>query len=138
MPESFVKAMALLKSACAEVNCRLGLLPEKQANAIAQATAEIVDGKHVKEAFPVSIFQTGSGTSTNMNMNEVVSTLGTRIAGEKVHPNDHVNCSQSSNDTVPSSMHVAFCLESHRRLLPAMKASRRVLCIAFNLIGPES
>ena len=77
---SFVKAMALLKSACASANSSLGLLPAKQAKAIEAATAEISQGKHIEGAFPVSIFQTGSGTSTNMNMNEVVSTLATRIA----------------------------------------------------------
>src|SRR5690606_12714765 len=97
------------------------LLPDDVARAIEGAALEAAEGRHL-EQFPVDVFQTGSGTSSNMNANEVIATLATRALGRRVHPNDHVNMSQSSNDVVPSAIHVSAALELTGRLLPALKA----------------
>jgi len=119
MPAEFVRAVGLVKWAAAGANHELGLLPQRIAAAIREAAAAIADGEHY-EQFPVDVFQTGSGTSTNMNANEVIATLATRIAGETVHPNDHVNMGQSSNDVIPTAIHLSAALELHRDLLPAL------------------
>ena len=100
-----LKALAQVKAAAAKVNADLGVVDAAKAEAIRAAAAEIVAGEHL-DHFPIDVFQTGSGTSSNMNMNEVLATLAGR-AGVEVHPNDHVNASQSSNDTFPTSIHVA-------------------------------
>jgi fumarate hydratase class II len=113
-----VRALALVKAAAAEVNGELGVLDPGRAAAIAAAAREVADGQH-RDHFPVDVFQTGSGTSSNMNMNEVLASLAT-AAGTEVHPNDHVNASQSSNDTFPTSIHVAAALAVTDDLLPAL------------------
>src|SRR5712671_3300452 len=108
----FIAAMGLIKSACAEVNNRLGLLDEKKKSLLQQAAQEVIDGK-LDAQFVIDIFQTGSGTSTNMNANEVIASRANEIATgrrggkEPVHPNDHVNMEQSSNDVIPTAMHVS-------------------------------
>ncbi|HEB58718.1 MAG TPA: class II fumarate hydratase [Gammaproteobacteria bacterium] len=119
LPAPLIHALGRIKSACATVNWVLGLLDESQANAIIKAADEVTDGKHDAH-FPVDVFQTGSGTSSNMNANEVIAHLASGYAGETVHPNDHVNMGQSSNDVFPSAIHVAACLEINQQLLPAL------------------
>jgi fumarate hydratase class II len=113
-----VVAIAQVKAAAAKVNAELGVINQEQADAIRTAAAEIVDGKHL-DHFPIDVFQTGSGTSSNMNMNEVLASLAKR-AGVDVHPNDHVNASQSSNDTFPTSIHVAATSATTQQLIPAL------------------
>jgi fumarate hydratase class II len=113
-----VKALAQVKAAAAKVNADLGVISAEQAQAIRDAAAQIVDGRHL-DHFPIDVFQTGSGTSSNMNMNEVLASLAAR-AGTDVHPNDHVNASQSSNDTFPTSIHVAATSATTHQLLPAL------------------
>lgn len=115
---ALVHALGHVKAAAALANGELGVLGEEQARAIATAAAAVAAGEH-DDAFPVDVFQTGSGTSSNMNANEVVATLADR-AGTEVHPNDHVNASQSSNDTFPTAIHVAATLAVARDLLPAL------------------
>jgi fumarate hydratase, class II len=126
MPRAFVRALALIKHAAAGANLELGDLPHAMAAAIQQASLEVAAGRFDDE-FPVDVFQTGSGTSSNMNANEVIATLAARILGKPVHPNDQVNMSQSSNDVVPTAIHVAAALVLEERLLPALKRLREVL-----------
>jgi fumarate hydratase, class II len=115
-----IRAVGLIKKAAARVNQELGLLDERRAELIQQAAQEVADG-HWDEHFPIDIFQTGSGTSTNMNANEVIATRAAQIAGERlVHPNDHVNICQSSNDVIPASIHLSAYLLIQESLLPAM------------------
>jgi fumarate hydratase class II len=123
MPAEFIQAMALIKAAAAEANGALGLLPEAQAKAISGAANAIAAGE-CAEQFPVDVFQTGSGTSSNMNLNEVIAALVKRQAKLIVHPNNHVNLGQSSNDVVPSSSLLASALLLNRLLLPALKQLR--------------
>ena len=118
LEDEHVKAMAQVKAAAAKVNADLGVITAEQAEAIRTAAAEIVAGKHL-DHFPLDVFQTGSGTSSNMNMNEVLASLAAR-AGVEVHPNDHVNASQSSNDTFPTSIHVAATSATTKQLIPAL------------------
>ncbi len=113
-----IRAMAAVKAAAAKVNAELGVISSRQADAIRAAAAEIVEGRHLDQ-FPIDVFQTGSGTSSNMNMNEVLASLVQR-AGVDVHPNDHVNASQSSNDTFPTSIHVAAATATVQQLVPAL------------------
>jgi fumarate hydratase class II len=113
-----VKAMARVKAAAATANEQLDVLTSEQAKAIREAAASIIEGEHLGE-FPIDVFQTGSGTSSNMNMNEVLATLATR-AGTELHPNDQVNASQSSNDTFPTSIHVAAAVATTGDLVPAL------------------
>lgn len=120
MPRSFIRAMGLIKAACAAVNRDLGLLEPEPAEAIEEASMEVAEGRHDVH-FPVDVFQTGSGTSTNMNANEVIATLASRVCGKPVHPNDHVNMSQSSNDVIPTCIHVSACLEIVEELLPSLE-----------------
>ncbi|HEX5430434.1 MAG TPA: class II fumarate hydratase [Bryobacteraceae bacterium] len=126
MPREFLRALAIVKSAAARANAQLGLLPEALASALQQASEEVLEGRHDAE-FIVDIFQTGSGTSTNMNINEVIATLAGRIANTRIHPNDHVNLSQSSNDVFPTALHVAAAESVHQRLIPAMDALHSAL-----------
>ncbi len=116
---SLVRGLALLKRAAALENAGLGVLDEEVAQAVAGVAEEVAAGRWDDE-FPVDVFQTGSGTSTNMNMNEVLATLATERLGRKVHPNDHVNASQSSNDMFPSAIHVAATTEIAGSLVPAL------------------
>jgi len=119
MPRSFIRALGLVKGACAAANWRLELLDEKIGAAIQEAAEAVADGQYDKH-FPIDVFQTGSGTSTNMNANEVIAHLASDQSGETVHPNDHVNMSQSSNDVIPTTIHVSACLEIEEQLLPAL------------------
>jgi len=124
-PRTFIRALGLIKAAAARVNLDLGLLDAKKAGAIERAALAVAEGEH-DDQFPIDIFQTGSGTSTNMNANEVIATLASR-AGQKVHPNDDVNMCQSSNDVIPTAVHVAAALEMKDNLLPALEHLRKTL-----------
>ncbi|MBX6750315.1 MAG: class II fumarate hydratase [Micromonosporaceae bacterium] len=114
-----IRALATIKAAAAEVNAELGVISAELAAAIRAAAQEIIDGNHDNQ-FPIDTFQTGSGTSSNMNANEVIATLASRASGLTVHPNDHVNASQSSNDVFPSSIHLAATEAVMRDLIPAL------------------
>jgi fumarate hydratase, class II len=120
LERAHVEALARVKAAAARVNGELGVLDPETAAAIAAAADEVATGAHDAH-FPVDVFQTGSGTSSNMNANEVIATLATRALGRDVHPNDHVNASQSSNDVFPTSIHVAVATAVTRDLLPALQ-----------------
>ncbi|MGV9710598.1 class II fumarate hydratase [Gordonia sp. NPDC003424] len=120
-----IRAMGLLKAACAQVNKDLGLLDADKADAIIAAATEIADGQH-DDQFPIDVFQTGSGTSSNMNANEVIASIA-KNNGVEVHPNDHVNMSQSSNDTFPTATHVAATEAAVTDLIPALDHLRLVL-----------
>ena len=120
LPGAFISALARLKGAAAQANAHCGALPEAIALGLKQAARQIVEGRY-PDAFPVPVFQTGSGTSSNMNMNEVLANLASRQE-LAVHPNDHANCSQSSNDIIPSAIQVAVAIELHRQLRPALRA----------------
>jgi fumarate hydratase class II len=131
MPRSLIRAMGLIKRAAASVNHSLGLLDKKPAEAIKQAATEVVEGKLDAE-FPVDIFQTGSGTSTNMNTNEVISNRATELLGgargsKLVHPNDHVNLGQSSNDVIPTAIHIAASETIQHQLVPALTRLHKAL-----------
>jgi fumarate hydratase class II len=132
MPPELIRAFGILKKACALVNQDLGKLPHEKAQLIVQAADEVISGK-LNAHFPLRIWQTGSGTQTNMNVNEVISNRAIEIAGgvmgskTPIHPNDHVNMSQSSNDTFPAAMHIAAATETARRLLPAVNTLRDAL-----------
>ena len=119
LPRAFIRALGLIKGACAAANWRLKLLDEKIGSAIQEAAEAVAEGQY-DEHFPIDVFQTGSGTSTNMNANEVIAQLASNQSGVTVHPNDHVNMSQSSNDVIPTAIHVSACLEIEERLLPAL------------------
>jgi len=119
MPRAFIRALGLIKQAAAAANARLGLIDEPTAHAIEAAAAEVASGAHDAH-FPIDVFQTGSGTSTNMNANEVIAHLAAQRIGRAVHANDHVNMGQSSNDVIPTAIHVSAALEVHDALLPAL------------------
>ncbi len=119
MPFEFIHAVALIKKLAAQVNMDLGLLDPKIGSSIMLAATQIIEGEFT-DHFPVDVFQTGSGTSTNMNVNEVIATLAGRDCKLKVNPNDHVNLGQSSNDVIPTAIHLSCALLSHRHLLPAL------------------
>lgn len=125
-PQPVIRALGIVKRACAETNMALGGLDKKIGETVVAAAQEVIDGK-LDEHFPLVVWQTGSGTQSNMNANEVISNraiemLGGEMGSKKpVHPNDHVNMSQSSNDTYPTAMHIACAEEIHHRLLPALK-----------------
>ncbi|HEY7224408.1 MAG TPA: class II fumarate hydratase [Micromonosporaceae bacterium] len=114
-----IRALATIKAAAATVNAELGVISSELARAIVAAAQEVIDGRH-DDQFPIDTFQTGSGTSSNMNANEVIATLAGRSLGEAVHPNDHVNASQSSNDVFPSSIHLAATEAVSRDLIPGL------------------
>jgi fumarate hydratase class II len=132
MPFSLLHALALVKRAAARVNCDLGLLDTSSATAIIHAADEVISGRHDAE-FPLMVWQTGSGTQTNMNMNEVLANRASELLGGgrgiecKIHPNDDVNMGQSSNDVFPSAMHVAAIHSIHHQLKPAILALRQTL-----------
>jgi fumarate hydratase class II len=132
MPLEVIRALVLIKKAASVVNCKLGLLKPELSAAINQAADEIIDGKFL-DNFPLSVWQTGSGTQTNMNVNEVLANraieiLGGQIGSKKpVHPNDHVNMGQSSNDTFPTGMHIAAIKSTNDKLLPALKRLQKSL-----------
>jgi fumarate hydratase class II len=120
VPVSVVRWLGRVKGAAARVNAELGLLDGDLAQRIAAGADEIAQGRH-DDQFPIDVFQTGSGTSSNMNANEVIATL----AGEGAHPNDHVNMGQSSNDVFPTAVHLAALDEATNRLLPALERLER-------------
>ncbi len=120
LPRSFIRALGLVKAAAAAVNLRLGHLDSARADAIRAAAMAVASGEH-DQAFPVDVFQTGSGTSSNMNANEVIATLASRSAGVEVHPNDHVNLGQSSNDVIPAAIQIGATLLAESELLPALR-----------------
>ncbi|GDY76750.1 hypothetical protein SAV31267_062350 [Streptomyces avermitilis] len=120
LERAHIEALARIKGAAAKVNAELGVLDKDVAEAIQEAAAEVAEGRW-DEHFPVDVFQTGSGTSSNMNANEVIATLATERLGRDVHPNDHVNASQSSNDVFPSSIHIAATAAVTRDLVPALE-----------------
>ena len=128
MPREFIAALGIIKQAAAAVHAKAGRLAEQAADAISRACQEVIDGRLDKH-FPVDVFQTGSGTSTNMNANEVIARRAMQLlgAGWAIHPNDHVNMSQSSNDVIPSALHVSAALAIHGRLVPSLQALRESL-----------
>ena len=140
MPRAFVAAVGLIKWAAARVNRDLGLLEPDIAGAIESAALEVAEGSHYAE-FPIDVFQTGSGTSSNMNANEVVARLATTRLGRPVHPNDHVNMGQSSNDVVPTAIHLSAAIGLRQELLPSLKYLSEVIekkakeCRAFVKTG---
>src|SRR3974390_120236 len=127
MPLEVIHALAIIKKAAARVNRELGKLPAEKSELIVRAADEVIGGKF-DDQFPLSVWQTGSGTQTNMNVNEVISNRAIQLVGgvmgskDPVHPNDHVNMSQSSNDTFPTAMHIAAAIGVTRRLLPSVTA----------------
>ena len=125
MPRGFIRALGLVKAAAAEANAELGLLPKTVGKAIARAANEVADGRHDAQ-FPIDIYQTGSGTSSNMNANEVIAALAS-TARRRVHPNDHVNLGQSSNDVIPTAIRVSAQLATVEDLLPALKHLRNTI-----------
>src|SRR5581483_9132724 len=132
MPREIIRGLGILKKAAAEVNRDLGKLPEDRAKLIIEAADEVISGK-LDDHFPLRIWQTGSGTQTNMNANEVISNRAIELAGgvlgskKPIHPNDDVNMSQSSNDTFPTAMHIAAAEELVHLLAPAVKKLRDAL-----------
>src|SRR5215471_13752973 len=132
MPEEIIRAFGILKKASALANFKLGLLDEKSRDLIVTAADEVIAGK-LREHFPLVVWQTGSGTQSNMNVNEVISNraiemLGGKMGSKKpVHPNDHVNMSQSSNDTYPTAMHIAAAEQITHDLNPALQQLRNAL-----------
>ena len=128
MPTEFIAAVAMVKQAAATVHGKAGRLPESVADAIVAACREVIDGKW-DEQFPVDIFQTGSGTSTNMNVNEVLANRAGQLLGDqaRIHPNDHVNMAQSSNDVIPTALHVSAAVAIRRQLIPALANLRDAL-----------
>lgn len=125
MPASFIQALAYIKIAAASVNAKLGLLDSDKKAAIIKAAQQIVAGEHL-EHFPIDVFQTGSGTSSNMNANEVIATLASKDSGLTISPNDHVNMGQSSNDVIPTAIHLSAALGIKNKLLPALEHLEKV------------
>jgi fumarate hydratase class II len=134
MPRDFIRALGLIKWAAATANVELDALDAKRAAAIQKAALEVAEGRH-DEHFPVDVFQTGSGTSSNMNANEVIARLASGFAGVPVHPNDHVNMSQSSNDVIPTAIHVSALLAIEQHLLPALAYLGAVISRRIGEIG---
>ncbi|MBV9307950.1 MAG: class II fumarate hydratase, partial [Acidobacteriaceae bacterium] len=132
MPPELIQAFGVLKKAAALVNHDLGKLDEEKTNLITKASDEVISGQ-LNAEFPLNIWQTGSGTQTNMNVNEVISNRAIELAGgvmgskKPIHPNDHVNMSQSSNDTFPTAMHIAAAEQVQRKLIPAVEEMRVAL-----------
>jgi len=132
MPMPIIRALGIVKLAAAKANRELGLLDQRRAGAIARAAREVIDGK-LDDHFPLVVWQTGSGTQTNMNLNEVIANRANQLLGGKlgakapVHPNDHVNMSQSSNDSFPTAMHIAAAMAIAGDLIPALSELHRAL-----------
>ncbi|MEP1384523.1 MAG: class II fumarate hydratase [Paraglaciecola sp.] len=120
MPESFIRALITIKSAAASANVTLGSIPHKMGAAINQVAKDLLADKALMSHFPVDVFQTGSGTSSNMNANEVLANLASRLYDDTVGPNDHINYGQSSNDVIPTCIHVSAAIEIHTKLIPAL------------------
>src|ERR1700726_1150577 len=132
MPMAIVRALGIVKLAAAETNLELGLIDQRRARAIIRAAREVIDGK-LDDHFPLVVWQTGSGTQSNMNLNEVIANRANVLLGGKlgakqpVHPNDHVNMSQSSNDSFPTAMHIAAAIGITADLIPALSELHRAL-----------
>src|SRR5437016_1983465 len=131
MPRRFIRALGMVKRAAAQTNRELGLLPRRRARAVAAAAQEVIDGK-LDDHFPIDVYQTGSGTSTNTNANEVIANRATEILGGErgsklVHPNDHVNLGQSSNDVIPTAIQLASAMAVQDELVPALERLQRAL-----------
>ena len=122
MPEGFIRALLLQKAAAARANLALGLLSAEIGEAIAGAAGQLLDDGGLMRHFPVDVYQTGSGTSSNMNANEVLATLASRLLGQVISANDHVNAGQSSNDSIPTALHISAALALQRELLPALES----------------
>ena len=125
LPSAVISALGLIKKACARVNADLGQLDNVRADAIQKAAEKVISGA-VDQHFPIDIFQTGSGTSSNMNANEVIASLASTKQCP-VHPNDHVNMGQSSNDVFPSAIHIAACIAIHEKLFPSLQHLEQVI-----------
>jgi len=136
MPPELIRAIGLVKWAAAETNAELGELPAPLAARIAEAALEVAAGRHADQ-FPLGVMQTGSGTSTNMNVNEVVARLASRKLGEAIHPNDHVNRCQSSNDVIPTAIHLAAALAVRDSLLPAVAKLARAIESKIREVGGQ-
>ena len=121
MPEPFVRALVLIKTVAAETNADLDCIEQEEADAIVKAATSLLSDVNIMDHFPIDIFQTGSGTSSNMNANEVLATLAERESGLEINPNDHVNFGQSSNDVIPTAIHVSAAIEVSEKLLPAIE-----------------
>jgi fumarate hydratase, class II len=134
LPRDFIRALGLIKWAAATTNIELGALDAKRAAAIQKVALEVAEGRHDAH-FPVDVFQTGSGTSSNMNANEVISRLASQYAGALIHPNDHVNMSQSSNDVIPTAIHVSALLGLEQHLLPALAYLNGVISRRIGEVG---
>jgi len=134
MPRDFLRALGLIKWAAATANLELDLLDAKRAAAIQKASLAVAEGRHDAQ-FPVDVFQTGSGTSSNMNANEVIARLATQFAGITVHSNDHVNMSQSSNDVIPTAIHLSALLGIEQHLLPALAYLGAVISRRIGEVG---
>jgi fumarate hydratase class II len=134
MPRDFIRALGLVKAAAAEVNAGLGLLPRARATAIRRAAQAVAQGEHDAH-FPIDVYQTGSGTSSNMNANEVIATLASRDGNARVHPNDDVNLGQSSNDVVPTALRVSSQLAVLETLLPALDHLRETIARRAKELG---
>ena len=126
MPRGFIRALGLIQAAAAGVNADLGLLSKSVAKVVQEAALQVAQGAHDAH-FPIDVYQTGSGTSSNMNANEVIATLATRAGKDAVHPNDHVNLGQSSNDVVPTAIRVSALLAVQEQLQPALKHLRKTI-----------
>ncbi len=127
LPEAFIRSLLLAKHAAAKANVSLDQIPEKMGLAICQAVDTLLKEQDLMQHFPIDIFQTGSATSTNMNANEVLATMASQIYGEVISPNDHVNCSQSSNDIIPSTIHISAALKLANELLPALTHLSKII-----------
>ena len=134
LPREFIRALGLIKWAAATTNIELGALDAKRAAAIQKAALEVAEGRHDAQ-FPIDVFQTGSGTSSNMNANEVIARLASQYAGALIHPNDHVNMSQSSNDVIPTAIHLSALLGVEQHLLPALAYLSAVISHRISEIG---
>ncbi|SPO68497.1 Fumarate hydratase class II 1 [Pseudomonas sp. JV241A] len=135
MPTQFIRALLLAKAAAAKANIELKQLDQARGEAIVNAVEQLLAGDFMQH-FPVDIFQTGSGTSSNMNANEVIATLASRVLGDTVNPNDHVNCGQSSNDIIPTTIHVSAALALHEQLLPALNHLVKVIDAKAEQVHP--
>ena len=135
LPRRFIAALLLIKMAAARANLQLGLLPPDLGQAIVQACQLLLEDEDLMRHFPVDVFQTGSGTSSNMNANEVIATLAARGLSRSVSPNDHVNCSQSSNDVIPSAIHVSAVLALRHELLPALEHLADAIAAKAGTVG---
>ncbi|OIR16678.1 MAG: aspartate ammonia-lyase [Marine Group III euryarchaeote CG-Bathy1] len=119
MPRSFIRSLGLIKAAAAKSNSKLGIIPDDISEAIVTASISVAEGEH-DEHFPIDVFQTGSGTSSNMNANEVIARLASKDSGLEIHPNDHVNQGQSSNDVIPSAIHLSALFQIQNKLIPQL------------------